>query len=161
MAPPSPPPYQNDNSPPSYWQPPPQNSHGSSGNRNQPTLINPQRRHDVRFHHHHHAGSAPGHPRVQFLVSIVRPWAIVVPFVTVVMNIWWFASGRLCGGIDDLSSECYWILWLSFPIVRVISLFFFSFRVFFSFIIGTVNGLISAFEPPFLSQVTMQGKTSC
>lgn len=127
MAPPSPPPYQNDNSPPSYWQPPPQNSHGSSGNRNQPTLINPQRRHDVRFHHHHHhAGSAPGHPRVQFLVSIVRPWAIVVPFVTVVMNVWWFASGRLCGGIDDLSSECYWILWLSFPIVRLISLFFFS-----------------------------------
>ena len=109
MAPPSPPPYHTDRPPPSYWQPTP--------NSNNPTLIDPQRRHDVRYQH---AGPV-GHPRVLFLVSIVRPWAIVVPFVTVVMDVWWFASGRLCGEIDDLGNECYWILWLSFPIVRLIS----------------------------------------
>lgn len=84
-------------------------------------------------HHHHHAPPPPPgryayvapsaplparHPRVIFFITIVRPWAIVAPFLTLVMDIWWFSTGRLCGGIDDVGSDCYLVLWYSMPIVR-------------------------------------------
>lgn len=64
------------------------------------------------------AASLPArHPRILFLTSITRPWAIVVPFIALVMDVWWFSTGRLCGGYDA-SSDCYLVLWYSMPIVR-------------------------------------------
>lgn len=81
--------------------------------------------------HGHHRPPPPGpygyapptadlparHPRILFLISITRPWAVVVPLVTLVMNIWWFSTGRICGGVDDVTSDCFMVLWLSMPIV--------------------------------------------
>jgi hypothetical protein len=70
------------------------------------------------------AASAPlpaRHPRVIFFITIIRPWAIVAPFLTIVMDIWWFSTGRLCGGIDDVGSDCFLVLWYSLPIVRFLS----------------------------------------
>lgn len=58
------------------------------------------------------------HSRVAWWYSITRPWAIVVPFVTIIMDIWWFSTGRLCGYVDNMMDECFWVLWLSFPLVR-------------------------------------------
>lgn len=37
------------------------------------------------------------------------------------MDIWWFATGRLCGDVESLADECYWILWFSLPVVCSIS----------------------------------------
>jgi hypothetical protein len=68
------------------------------------------------------ASSAPlpaRHPRVIFFITIIRPWAIVAPFLTIVMDIWWFSTGRLCGGIDDVGSDCFLVLWYSLPIAVV------------------------------------------
>lgn len=61
----------------------------------------------------------PRHPRVLFLISITRPWAIVTPFIALVMDIWWFSTGRLCGGYDA-TSDCYLVLWYSMPVVRIL-----------------------------------------
>ncbi|VUC24356.1 unnamed protein product [Clonostachys rosea] len=61
---------------------------------------------------------SPPRPRRQhfFLVSIVRPWAIVVSFIIVVMNIWWFSTGRICGYSASVTDKCYWVLWNSLPL---------------------------------------------
>ncbi|KFH42229.1 hypothetical protein ACRE_070340 [Hapsidospora chrysogenum ATCC 11550] len=58
-------------------------------------------------------------PRALWWFSIVRPWAIVVPLVTLVMDIWWFATGRLCDYAAPPSDECFWVLWLSLPLAVV------------------------------------------
>uniref|UniRef100_A0A0B7KDZ6 Uncharacterized protein n=1 Tax=Bionectria ochroleuca TaxID=29856 RepID=A0A0B7KDZ6_BIOOC len=63
---------------------------------------------------------SPPRPRRQhfFLVSIVRPWAIVVSFIILVMNIWWFSTGRICGYSASVTDKCYWVLWNSLPLVK-------------------------------------------
>lgn len=57
------------------------------------------------------------HPKILFLISITRPWAVVVPIVTLIMDVWWFSTGRICGGYAA-DSECYMVLWYNMPIVR-------------------------------------------
>lgn len=35
------------------------------------------------------------------------------------MDIWWFSTGRLCGYVDNMMDECFWVLWLSLPLVSL------------------------------------------
>ncbi|KAG9251779.1 uncharacterized protein F5Z01DRAFT_266155 [Emericellopsis atlantica] len=59
------------------------------------------------------------HHRLQWWYNITRPWAIVVPAITLIMDVWWFAAGRLCGYTDSVMDECFWVLWLSLPLAVV------------------------------------------
>ena len=52
--------------------------------------------------------------------SLIRPWAIIVPFITIILAIWWY-SNRSCGADASAKHEC-WMLWLTLPLVRPLHL---------------------------------------
>ncbi|KAL6866379.1 hypothetical protein ACO1O0_002487 [Amphichorda felina] len=59
------------------------------------------------------------HPRLLWWYSIIRPSAIIVPFVASIMVIWWFSTNSFCDVSASASDECYWALWLSLPLAIV------------------------------------------
>ncbi|KAL6400331.1 hypothetical protein AUP68_16029 [Ilyonectria robusta] len=71
-----------------------------------------------------HDPTAPRPPRRRppSAVSVVlfaRPFSLVIPGVIVVLNIWWSVSQRVCPSDANVGDTCFWLLWLSLPIVRL------------------------------------------
>ncbi|KAJ4241612.1 hypothetical protein NW757_012055 [Fusarium falciforme] len=53
---------------------------------------------------------------VRFVVSTARQFSLIIPFVIVILSIWWSFRYQVCPSDAAVGHPCSWLLWLSLPI---------------------------------------------
>jgi hypothetical protein len=53
----------------------------------------------------------------RFVVSTARQFSLIIPFVIVILSIWWSFRYQVCPSDAAVGHPCSWLLWLSLPIV--------------------------------------------
>ncbi|KAM0427790.1 hypothetical protein ACHAPT_007247 [Fusarium lateritium] len=51
-----------------------------------------------------------------FIVSTARQFSLIIPFVIVILSIWWSFRYEVCPDDAVVGHPCSWLLWLSLPI---------------------------------------------
>ncbi|KAJ4247775.1 hypothetical protein NW762_012984 [Fusarium torreyae] len=58
-------------------------------------------------------------PRQNYAVSTARQFSLAIPFIIVILTIWWSIRQQTCPNGVDAGHECSWMLWTSLPVAIV------------------------------------------